>query len=265
MSPFPGEIYHHILAQLPPLRDEDSSVYTLVNCSETNSILRWVSTSAALWEPHYQIRYRHNDERKEAERKSKLGSNWRALYVERRRLESQALDTMKNVILGNMESFLPAEGKPEKVEGDHDEHPLPWLQVVGRSTVQLGMDIFDMLDILQRTAPRRFKGAPEDVELAYEHHTSPWKGWAVYLRGLVLRHDALSRWIRMKVDPEEMTFERALAGLSAFYGVSYTEVGGTVLKKKLVLIFVDSDIGRSGFAGVRMSSSLGVSWCSPPG
>jgi len=228
MSQFPVEIYHHILAQLPPLRDEDSSVYTLVNCSETNSILRWVSTSAALWEPHYQIRYRHNDERKEAERKSKLGSDWRALYVERRRLESQALDTMKNVILGNTESFLPVEGKSEEAEEEHDEHPHPWLQVVGRLIVQLGMDIFDVLDILQRTAPRRFKGAPEEAELAYEHSTSPWKSWAIYLRGLVLRHDALSRWIYMRVDPEETTFERALAGLSAFYGVSYVEVGRTV-------------------------------------
>lgn len=264
MTQFPVEIYHYILTQLPPLRDEDSSVYALVSCSETNSVLRWVSTSAALWEPHYQIRYRHNDERREAERKSKLESNWRALYVERRRLESQALDMMKNVILGNMDSFLPAEGKPEEVEEDHDEHPLPWLQVIGKSIVQLGMDIFDMLDILQRTAPRRFKGAPEDVELAYEHPTSPWKSWAIYLRGLVLRHDTLSRWIHMRVDPEKMTFERALAGLSAFYGVSYVEVGGTVFFYKLVLNFVNSDIGRSGFAGVRMSDSVGVSWCSPP-
>jgi len=228
MSQFPVEIYHHILTQLPPLRDEDSSVYTLVNCSETNSVLRWVSTSATLWEPHYLIRYRHNVERKEAERKSEFGSDWRALYAERRRLESQALDTMKNVILGNTESFLPAEGKSEEVEEEHDEHPHPWLQVVGRFIVQLGMDIFDVLDILQRTAPRRFKGAPEEAELAYEHPTSPWKSWAIYLRGLILRHDALSRWVHMGVNPEETTFERALAGLSAFYGVSYVEVGGTV-------------------------------------
>ena len=225
MSSFPVEIYHHILVQLPPLRDLDSSVYALVNCSETNSVLRYVSTSAELWRSHYQIRYRHSDERKEEERKSKTGSDWRALYVERRRLESQTLDTMKNVILGNMESFRPV-GEEEE---EHDGHPVPWLQVVGRSTVQLGMDIYDLLDILQRTAPRRLRGAPEEAELAHEHPTSPWKSWAMYLRGLVLRHDAINRWIRMNDNPEETTFERALAGLSAFYGVSYVEVGGTVL------------------------------------
>jgi hypothetical protein len=135
--------------------------------------------------PHYQIRYRHSDERKEEERKSKARSDWRALYVERRGLESQALDTMKNVILGNTESFRPVGEE----EDEHDEHPVPWLQVVGRSIVQLGMDVYDLLDILQRTPPRRLRGAPEEAELAYEHPTSPWKSWAMYLKGLVLRHD----------------------------------------------------------------------------
>ena len=198
-------------------------MYALVNCSETNSILRCVSTSAALWRSHYQVRYRHSDERKEEERKSKIGSDWRTLYAERRRLESRALDTMKNVILGNTYSFRPV-GEEEE---EHDEHPVPWLQVVGRSIVQLGMDVYDLLDILQRTAPRRLRGAPEEVELVYDHPTSPWKSWAMYLKGLVLRHDAINRWTRMRDNPEEMTFERALAGLSAFYGVSYVEVGGT--------------------------------------
>jgi len=225
MSSFPVEIYHHVLAQLPPLRDSDASVRTLANCSETGSILRYISTSAALWRPHYQIRYRHSDERKEEERKSKTGSDWRALYVERRKLESQALDTMRNVILGKTESFGPAG---EESEEEHDGHPVPWLQVVGRSTVQLGMDIYDMLDILQRTAPRRFRGVPEEAELADGHPISPWKSWATHLKGLILRHDALSGWIRIKDNPKEMTFERVLAGLSAFYGVSYVEVGGTV-------------------------------------
>ena len=262
MSSFPVEIYHHILAQLPAIRDSDSSVHTLVNCSETNSLLRCVSTSAALWRSHYQIRYRHSDERKEEERKSKARSDWRALYIERRRLESQALDTVKNVILGNIGPFRPAG---EELEGGHDGHPVPWLQVVGRSTVKLGMDIYDMLDILQRTAPRRLGGAPEEAELAYERPTSPWKSWATYLKGLVLRHDAINRWIRMKDNPEEMTFERALAGLSAFYGVSYIEVGGTVFFCGLALNSVDSDIGCSGFAGIGMSGVLRVFWRSRPG
>lgn len=222
MPSFPVEIYHHILAQLPPIRDSDSSVHTLVSCSEANSLLRSVSTSASLWRPHYRIRYKHSDERKEEERKSKTESNWRVLYIERRRLESQALDMMKKVILGTTESFCPA-GK----EG-HDDRPAPWLQAVGRSTVQLGMDVYDMLDILQRTAPRTLRGAPEEVELGYEHPTSPWKSWAMCLKGLVLRHDTVRRWIRMKENPEEMTFERALAGLSAFHGVSHVEVGGTM-------------------------------------
>ena len=263
MSPFPAEIYHHILAQLPPLRCEDSSVYALVNCSEVNSALRWVSIAPTLWGPHYQIRYRHNDERKEEERKSKSESNWRVLYAERRRLESQALDMMKAVILGNTEPLCMAEGESEGGE-EQDEHPVPWLQVVGRSIVRLGMDIYDMLDILQRTAPRRFRGAPEEAELKYENPTSPWKSWAMYLKGLVLRHDALSRWIRMKDNPDETTFERALAGLSAFHGVSYVEVGGMAFSCGPVLNS-DLDIGCSGLAGIRMSSSLRFFWCTSPG
>ena len=154
-------------------------------------------------------------------------SDWRAMYVERRSLESRALDTMKTVILGNTELLRPAGDKSEQEE--HDGHPVPWLQVVGRSIARLGMDIYDMLDTLERTAPRRLRGVPEEAELAYEHPTSPWKSWAMYLKGLVLRHDAIGRWIRMKDNPEGVTFERALAGLSAFYGVSYVEVGGTAL------------------------------------
>ena len=225
MSPFPVEIYHHILAQFPPLRDSDSAVYTFINCSEANSILRYVSTSPALWWPHYQIRYKHSDEWKEEERRSRTGSDWMVLYAERRRLESQAVDVMRNIILGNTESVYPA-GREEE---EHDGHPTPWLQAVGKSTVQLGMDIYDLLDVLQRTAPHRHKGAPEEAELGYGDPTSPWKSWAMYLKGLVLRHDAISRWIRMKDNPGEMTFERALAGLSAFYGVSYTEVGGVAV------------------------------------
>lgn len=146
------------------------------------------------------------------------------MYNQRRKLESRALDTMKNVILGNTESFRPAAEEEE----EHDGHPVRWLQVVARSIVQLGMDIYDLLDILQKTAPRRLRGAPEEVDLVYECPVSPWKSWAVYLKGLVLRHDAISKWIRLKDNPEEMTFESALAGLSAFYGVSYVEVGGTV-------------------------------------
>jgi F-box protein 21 len=224
MSPFPVEIYHHILAQLPPLRHSDSSVCTLTKCSEANSTLRYASTSGALWWPHYRIRYRHSDGRKEEGRKSRSGSDWRVLYAERRRLESQALDTMKNIILGKTETFYAARGEEE----EHDGHPAPWLQAVGKSTVQLGMDVYDLLDVLQKTAPGRLKGAPEEAELGYEDPTSPWESWAMYLKGLVLRHDAIDGWIRMKDNPEEMTFERALAGLSAFYGVSYTEVGGTV-------------------------------------
>ena len=221
--PFPAEIYHHILAQLPPIRHSDSSVYTLLNCSEANSLLLSASTTALLWRSHYQVRYKHNDERKEEERRSKIGSNWRALYIERRRLESQALDVLKEVILGNTESFRPCADKD-----GHDEDQAPWLQVVGRSIVQLGMDIYDMLDVIQRTAPRMLRGAPDEVELEYEHPTSPWKSWAMYLKGLILRHDAIRRWIHMKDSLEEMPFERTLAGLSAFYGVSYVEVGGTM-------------------------------------
>ena len=233
MPTFPVEIYHHILAQLPPIRDSDSSIYTLVNCSEADSLLRSVSTSASLWGPHYRVRYKHSDGCKEEERRSKARSNWRALYVERRRLESKALDMMKKIILANTESFRPAG------EEEHDEDPVPWLQEVGRSTAQLGMDIYDMLDILQRTAPRKFRGAPEEVELEYEHPTSPWKSWAMYLKGLILRHDVVRRWIRMRGNPKEMTFERALAGLSAFYGVSHIEVGGTMSFVDLSLNSVD--------------------------
>lgn len=224
MSSFPAEIYHHILFQLPPVRDSDSSVYTLVNCSEACSLLRYVSTSPILWRSHYQIRYKHSDEYKEEARRSKTGSNWTVLYAERRRLESQALGMIKNAITGNTEAFRRDDEEPKE---KHDGHMIPWLQVVGKSTVQLGMDIYDMLDILQRTAPRTLRGVPAEAELMYEHPSSPWKSWAIYLKGLILRHDAVRGWIRMKDNPEEVTFERALAGLSAFYGASYVEVGGT--------------------------------------
>ena len=115
---------------------------------------------------------------------------------------------MKDIILGNTETLRPA-GEEEE---EHDGHPVPWLQMVGRSTVQFGMDVYDMLDILHRTAPRRLRGAPQEAELVHERPTSPWESWGMYLKGLVLRCDAIARWVRMKDNPGEMTFERALAG-----------------------------------------------------
>ena len=226
MPSFPVEIYHHILSQLPPSRNSDSSVHTLVSCSAANSLLRSVSTAATLWKLHYQIRYKHSDECKEEERRSKTGSEWWALYVERRKLEHQARETIRNVILGNTESFCLGD---DELDEEHEGHPVPWLQVIGRSIAKLGMDVYDMLDILQGTAPRTLRGAPEEAELAYEHPISPWKSWAIYLKGLLLRHDAIRRWMHMEDNPEGVTFERALAGFSAFYGVSYVEVGEAVL------------------------------------
>ena len=142
------------------------------------------------------------------------------MYIERRRLESRALDTMKDIILGNAESFRPAAEERNTMDIRYPGY---------RSTVQFGMNIYDLLDIIQKIPPRRLRGAPEEADLACERPISPWKGWAMYLKGLVLRHDAINRRILMKDNPEEMTFERTLAGLSGFYGVSYVEVGGTVL------------------------------------
>ena len=254
MPSLTAETYKRILVRLPPTRESDSSVYTLINCSEASSLLRSVSTSPELWKPHYEIRYRHSNEHKEEERKSKNGYNLRGLYIERRKLESQALDTISKVIQGDTGSF-----HPPREEGDGPQ--VSWLQVVGRSIAQLGMDIYDLLDILQRTAPQTLRGAPKAAELEHEHPTSPWKSWAWYLKGLVLRHDAISGWLRMKDNPDQTTFERSLAGLSAFHGVSHVEVGGTNdVFCGLIPNLVDIDIRRSGFVGVRMSFCFRVFW-----
>ena len=62
---------------------------------------------------------------------------------------------------------------------------MSWPLVVGRSTAQLRMDAYDMLEILESTAPRalgcppppRGKGTTE-----YEHSPSPQKSWVVHLK-----------------------------------------------------------------------------------
>jgi hypothetical protein len=63
-----------------------------------------------------------SDGRKEEVRKSRFKPDWRAPYFERRRLESQALETMEEIILGKVESF--GEEKSEEEE-EYDGHPVP--------------------------------------------------------------------------------------------------------------------------------------------
>lgn len=180
--------------------------------------------------------------------------------MERRRLESQALGIMKNAILGNTESLRPT-GEEEE---EHNEHPVAWLQVVGRPTVQLGMDVYDLLDILQRTAPRRLRGAPEEAELAYEHPTSPWKE----LGGVFERPRSSSRH-HQQVDPYEgqSLGDDARKGVGRAVSILRSLVrrsGWNGAFCEPVLNSIDSDIGRSGFADIGMSGSLRVFWRSHP-
>ncbi|TFK56651.1 hypothetical protein OE88DRAFT_1730121 [Heliocybe sulcata] len=197
----PLEIHVHILSELEPSAHWDASVKTLVNCSEANTLLRNAALLPALWEPHYRVRYSHCESQYEALRQEKYNSDFRLMYAERVRLDQEALQLLEEMMV-----------QPER------RHTL-----ARRVAHGLSFDVWRVLELqLESAIPRCF--LPEDLEDASRVYVPPHAVtrmfWAKSMLGTIARRHAVRTWGRLQMPGQDVSFEEALTGLSAFFCVS---------------------------------------------
>ena len=81
----------------------------------------------------------------------------------------------------------------------------------------------------------------EDIDMDYAEvpHALPRRYWAKAMMGVLARRYTLQKWIRLYSDEEDqsVTFEDALAGLSAFHDYSPKYVSAS-----LIVVPVDSEV-----------------------
>ena len=99
LKELPFDIYVQILKQLPASAHSSEGPRTLVACHQANSILRSAASIAMVWEPHYRMRYTTSLPANELSRKQALGDDWKALYMERVRLDQQATKILDDIIM----------------------------------------------------------------------------------------------------------------------------------------------------------------------
>ena len=93
-SQLPLELWITILQQLLP---NETGLRTLVCCALTSRLLYRATLSSSLWKPHYDVRYQLYDEANERSRRSRHGDDWRALYLERRCLDQEAISLLNAI------------------------------------------------------------------------------------------------------------------------------------------------------------------------
>ncbi|CCM03128.1 uncharacterized protein FIBRA_05249 [Fibroporia radiculosa] len=209
-SRLPTELYAHILSFFPPARDHaDSSAKTLASCLCTNRHLRAVALHPGLWEPHYRARYTERVEENEARRAAETGGDWARMYAARRALDRAALVAVDEIRL--------------HLCGRH---------LVARKIAQeYSFDVWDALEIeAQLPLPVYFRvgadeGREEGEEAPEVPHALPRRYWARAMLGVIARRYALGQWVRLYSSADEtVSFEEALAGLSAFFDESPKKV-----------------------------------------
>ncbi|CAE6532646.1 unnamed protein product, partial [Rhizoctonia solani] len=83
------ELVVHCLSHLPPSKYNDTSVRTLLACTETCRSLGEIAKTDVLWEPHYKARYLRG---RDAE------GEWYNRYVSHRKADIQAVKLLDDII-----------------------------------------------------------------------------------------------------------------------------------------------------------------------
>ncbi|KAH9937278.1 uncharacterized protein B0H18DRAFT_969901, partial [Fomitopsis serialis] len=189
----PTELYAYVLRFLPPDDDAaDTSVKALVHCLGANSQLRAAAKQSSIWKPHYRARYTECVEEREAERRAKAKGDYRRMYIARRELDRRALEAVDEIRL--------------QLSGRH-----------AKAAAFVKEFSFDVWNALEREARLPLPAylwsvdeggyLEEDIDMDVEEvpHALPRRYWAKAIMG---------------EDDQLVTFEEALAGLSAFYDQS---------------------------------------------
>lgn len=107
-SQLPLELWIAILQQLSP---DEIGLRTLICCALTSRLLYRATLSSSLWKPHYDIRYQLFDEANERSRRSRNGDDWRALYLERRCLDQEAINLLNSITRAADQEFRHQVGE----------------------------------------------------------------------------------------------------------------------------------------------------------
>ena len=198
LSSLSTDVYEHILAQLPAIRGDDSSILTLYSCCLANSQLYQAARISSLWQRHYCARYTISWDIKERERRNKYGDDWRMLLRERRRLDSQALVLLEEIISSRSDRVSRAR----------------------RLCQFLSEDVWDVLDLERtRILPGLYTADGDQNDTGSIHYVLTRQYWAHHMLGTIARHRAMLLWNNVHTDTLEhpAPFDQVFAGLSAFF------------------------------------------------
>ncbi|EKM61317.1 uncharacterized protein PHACADRAFT_82095, partial [Phanerochaete carnosa HHB-10118-sp] len=198
-----------ILSEIPASK-EDPSEQTLLYCLRANSVLRAAALAPQVWKTPYLVRYTHSDEDRERQRRTDVSCDWRALYLWRRRLDREALSLLDRI-------------RGERV-GRHD--------VARRIAKEYGFDVWDFFreESCLPLPTWCYDQPPQDV-VQSPPNALPRRYWAQVMLGVIARNSAIGLWSKVALpNQQDVTFEEALAGLSAFFDVSAKEASRRLLE-----------------------------------
>lgn len=205
LKELPFDVYVQILRQLPISAHSDEGPRTLAACLHANYILRSAASIATLWEPHYRVRYTVSLPATELSRQLALGDDWRALYMERVRLDRQAIKILDDII-------MERDGRLERAR---------------EVTSTFSYDVWNALATeAQCPIPEPFRSICDSDEDEVPRHALPRRFWARCLLGTIARNHAVRTWcrIRNKEDDDADTVETAIACLSSYFAHPPMEV-----------------------------------------
>ncbi|KAF9454114.1 hypothetical protein P691DRAFT_657002 [Macrolepiota fuliginosa MF-IS2] len=203
MSSLPLDLHIAILGFLPPSRcrlSEDVAVRTLVNYSQTNSLLWEAASLPVVWKPHYRTRYCHCCPSTENLRKFRYEGNWRLMYYERYRTDRVALELLRDITLLRV-------GRGERAV----------------MLSKIGLDVWDVLDIELKHVPA-IRALPDtEPPYALTRHF-----WTRRMLDVIAREEAIEVWGTLLGNADvpmekRASFEQTMLGLSAFFGESLSE------------------------------------------
>ena len=197
----PVELYTHILSFLP--LEEASTLKTLHSVLGTSTYLRAIVSSSSAWKPIYQQRYTQCVPANEARRRAQFGNDYLKLFLERRRLDHDALSLVDEIRLN-------IAGRSSRA------------RVLAR---EYSFDVWDALEAETVLPVPQYCRCPyrrldQDSEREAAPQALPRRYWAGAVQGVIARYWAVEMWKRAVAEDDAVTFEEVLMGFSAFFGWS---------------------------------------------
>ncbi|KAF9486300.1 hypothetical protein BDN70DRAFT_662 [Pholiota conissans] len=210
MSQLPLDVLTIILSQIPAVRDRrETSVRTLLNCSQVNSLFYEAVSLPFMWKSHYQMRYEHSTEERERVRNEELGHNWRRMYGRRREIDCAALKLLDKFVYTRV-----------------------GMQDIATTLARQSLDIWDALELeCSFPLPEPFGSQTTEYcgDRPFPNDTICRRFWAGYIRDTIARGLGVSLWRRYITGSsspalETPSFELAMSSISMMFGVSHKTI-----------------------------------------